>query len=291
MILTKKSRRFFYTFFQEVVILKIYLDVLFLENFLMDYILLMLTGKILQKQKRRMGILAASLIGSGYTMLYVLLLLRTELKSDSLFLLLLQIGNVATAYLMVICAYAKESGKQRGLCLLTLEVCAYLTGGILTWAENTFADFARYRGSLYMATGAVFFSYMFLKEWMKKMRERLFQKKCHLPVRITFGEKQIRCQGLMDSGNSLYEPITGRPVVIVERQLLISNEVPLPDGFFAIPYHAIGTQKGILKGVLADELEIPEQQGEQRWQKVMLGIYEGKVSQKDEYQVILHPNL
>ena len=291
MILTKKSRRFFYTLFQEVVILKIYLDVLFLENFLMDYILLLLTGKILQKQKKGPGMLLAALIGSGYTILYYFLLTAPEQKNGEVLRLVLQIGNLAVTYLMARCAYISSAGKQGVLCVLTMMVLAFVTGGVLTWAEQTFPFFYVHRSRIWMAVGAFFFGYLFLQRWTKDIRQRWFHKKCHLPVCITFGERQIRCLGLMDSGNSLYEPITGRPVVIIERELLTSNEIPMPDGFFAIPYHAIGTQKGILKGVLADELEIPKQQGEQKWHKVMLGIYEGKISQKDEYQVILHPKL
>lgn len=40
----KKSRRFLYCF-REVKTLEIYLDLVFLENFLMDFILLLMVGK------------------------------------------------------------------------------------------------------------------------------------------------------------------------------------------------------------------------------------------------------
>ncbi|MBQ8527965.1 MAG: sigma-E processing peptidase SpoIIGA [Lachnospiraceae bacterium] len=257
----------------------------------MDYMLLLLTGKILQKQKKRMGIVFAALLGSTYTVIYYVALPVMMTDGSGWFQLLLQTGNPAVAYAMVRSAFGDKSGKQNIASVTILLAFAYVTGGVLAWAEETFVYFRQYRSSLWMSVGALLFGYLFLRNWTESIRERLFRKKCHLPVLITLGEKQVRCCGLMDSGNSLYEPITRRPVVIVEKQLFINNNISLPDVFFAIPYHAIGTKKGILKGVLADELEIPAQQGEQRWQKVMLGIYEGKISQKDEYQVILHPKL
>lgn len=284
MILTKKSRRFFYTVFQEVVILEIYLDVIFLENFLMDYILLSLTGKILQKHKKRPGMVAAAILGAAYTSVYTL-------AGVGQMSVVFQIMLPTVMYLMIRCAFEESRGKKGMMCVATCLALSFITGGILSWAEQTFRCVRQFRGKCMTATGAILFGYMFVSGWLEGVRERWFQKKNHLPVCIRFGNRQIQCRGLMDTGNSLYEPVTGRPVVIVERELLTQNHILLPEGFFAIPYHAIGTQKGILKGVLADELEIPEQQGEKRWQKVMLGIYEGKISQKDEYQVILHPKL
>ena len=287
----KKITALFLYSFQEVMILKIYLDVVFLENFLMDYILLLLTGKILQKQKKGLGMMLAASIGSGYSMLYFFLPMEMEMQSRSCLEGIMQLGNLAIAYLMVRCAYKNSKGKQGVLCVLTVTVLAFVTGGILTWAEQTSLFFRTNQSMIFMSAGAICFGYLFLQRWTMDIRRRWFRKTCHLPVILTIGGQKVHCCGLMDSGNSLYEPITRRPVIIVEQQLLIQNEIPLPDGFFVIPYNAIGTQRGFLKGVLADELEIPEQQGEQRWRKVMLGIYEGKVSQKDEYQVILHPKL
>lgn len=291
MILTKKSRCFFYTHFQEVVILKIYLDVIFLENFLMDYILLMLTGKILQKQKKKAGMLLGAAVGSGYTVCSYVLTLSTQTGEGALATAAVQLGNLLASYVMVRCAYIESKGKQALLCVGTMLALSFVTGGVMSWAEQTFWGVHIYRSTILMAVGMTLFGFLFLKRWIEAVRERMFYKKCNLPVILRMEGRQIDCRGLMDSGNSLREPITGRPVVIVEKELLSRHGIGEPKKYFAIPYHAIGTQNGILKGVLADELEIPEQRGEKRWQKVMLGIYEGKISRQDEYQVILHPKL
>ena len=290
-ILTKKSRCFFYTHFQEVVILEIYLDVLFLENFLIDYILLLLTGKILQKQKKRIGMPVAALIGSVYSVFCQVFVPVWIPWENTLMQGTFQIMNLASAYVMAKCAYENVRGKSAWLCVGTMFVLAIVTGGVLSWTEQTFGVFGAERSSVFMAVGTVFFGYLCLQRWIGAVRERMHYRKCNLPVILHMEGRQIGCRGLMDSGNSLCDPITGRPVVIVEKELLLRHGIPEPETYFAIPYHAIGTQKGILKGVLADELEIPEQEGEKRWQKVMLGIYEGKVSGQDEYQVILHPRL
>jgi len=284
-ILTKKSRCFFYTLFQEVVILEIYLDVIFLENFLIDYILLLLTGKILQKQKRGPGILIGAMIGGGYTLFYQVVLLTDAGKSSEAVQVVLQLVNLVFAYVMVRFSYKDTTKKQAVFCVGTLLVLSFVTAGLLSWIEQVF------RSRMLAAVGMVWFGYLFLKKWTEGIRARMYYQKCNLPVVVRLFGKEITCRGLMDSGNSLYEPITHRPVVIVEKELLLRHGIDEPEMYFAIPYHAIGTQNGILKGVLADELEILGQQGEKTWQKVMLGIYEGKISRQNEYQVILHPKL
>lgn len=291
MILTKKSRCFFYTHFQEVVILKIYLDVVFLENFLMDYMLLLLTGKILHKQKKAVGMLFAAVIGSSYSVFSGLAVMFWITEHAALWQGTLQLLNLVTAYIMAKCAYESVNAKSACICVATMLTLAFLTGGLLSWMEQTFLAGIVSRSTVFLAVGTVFFGYLFLQRWVGAIRERMHYKKSNLPVILRLQGKQIGCRGLWDSGNSLREPITGRPVVIVEEGLLLRHGIAQPERYFAIPYHAIGTQNGILKGVLADELEIPGQQGEKRWQKVMLGIYEGKISRQDEYQVILHPKL
>ncbi len=285
MILTKKSRCFFYTLFQEVVILEIYLDVLFLENFLIDYILLLLTGKILQKQMRGPGMLFAAMLGGVYTLFCRVLMLWGAGKANAGVQVAVQVVNILFAYIMVKCAYENTKRRQALFCVGTMYILAFVTEGMLSWIQETL------RSRMLTALGTVWFGYLFLKKWIVLLRERMFYRKCNLPVVVRMFGKEIVCRGLMDSGNSLYEPITHRPVVIVEKELLLQHDIGEPETYFAIPYHAIGTQNGILKGVLADELEILGQQGARSWQKVMLGIYEGKISRQNEYQVILHPKL
>lgn len=293
MILTKKSRRFFYTVFQEVVILEIYLDVIFLENFLMDYILLLLTGKILQRHGRGLRLIGAGVFGGLYTVIWYLSpYFLGEIPDGMWMSLLVQLINLVAAYGMLYIAYSLPAGAEKAIFLLTFYGLAFAMEGILKWITQLFPELKNYQYPIVTVGGMFCFGAMFLQKFTDGMKERMALKNASIPVLIRIGEKLISCRGLMDSGNSLFEPISKRPVVIVEGELLEKNQVKIPaKGFFVIPYHSIGTEKGILKGVLADELEILEEQGEKRWRKVMLGVYEGRLSSKGEYQVILHPKL
>nr|MBQ8252954.1 sigma-E processing peptidase SpoIIGA [Lachnospiraceae bacterium] len=272
--------------------MEIYPDVIFLENFLMDYILLLLTGKVLHRQRHPWGILVAAMAGSSYTVIYYIVLAEASGYAGGNLLRGMSLANFLLLVLMVKAAFHPIRGKELFVCSATCLGLSFVTGGVLHWLERMVPFVRAHSTHLSMLMGSFLFGYLFLKKLYAVIRERYFSETCHLPVSITIGEKKINCTGLMDSGNSLYEPITGKPVVIVEEQMLREHEILQRErGFFAIPYHAIGTEKGMMKGVLADELEIPGEQEEKKWEKVMLGIYEGKISRTGDYQVILHPKL
>ena len=292
MILTKKSRRFFYTVFQEVVILEIYPDVIFLENFLMDYILLMLTGKVLRRKKHPWGILAGAVLGGGYTVFFYMVPGMVAGKSESPLLFLLSVLNFFVLIAMVKFAFHPVRGKELLWCTLTCLGLTFVTVGVLEWLRGIVPLKETDSTHLGILLGSILFGCIFLKKLFSLLVDRDFSRACELPIAITIHGQKLHCMGLMDSGNSLYEPITRKPVVIVEEQVLQEHDIRMEEsGFFAIPYHAIGTEKGIMKGVLADELEIQGEREERKWNRVMLGIYEGKVSQTQKYQVILHPKL
>lgn len=60
----------------------------------------------------------------------------------------------------------------------------------------------------------------------------------------------------MIPGNSLIEPISGKPVSVIEHSLVTKLWEEEPRIFRAIPYHSIGKRHGILKGYLLPELRI-----------------------------------
>jgi stage II sporulation protein GA (sporulation sigma-E factor processing peptidase) len=60
---------------------------------------------------------------------------------------------------------------------------------------------------------------------------------------------------LVDSGNSLVEPISGKPVSVISKDTLNKLRGNEQDIYRAIPYRSIG-RSGILKGYLMQEVEI-----------------------------------
>ena len=103
---------------------------------------------------------------------------------------------------------------------------------------------------------------------------------------------EITISALADTGNSLREPVSGKPVSVIEEDVLNQlNGVKIPERFKVIPYHSIGKDNGMMDGYEIPEIVIEDGKGNIRWQKVIVGISKNKVSANGKYQMILHPDL
>jgi sigma-E processing peptidase SpoIIGA len=112
-------------------------------------------------------------------------------------------------------------------------------------------------------------------------------------VHLCSGEKQETVKALIDTGNQLSEPCTGRPVSILDASCagtLLEKDWEKQRGFFLIPYHSIGQERGLLQGVTIDRMMIED--GRRPVTEVdhpLVAIYQGYVSAQRSYQMILHP--
>ena len=70
------------------------------------------------------------------------------------------------------------------------------------------------------------------------------------------GNSRMTVNALIDSGNSLAEPISGRPVSVVDEKVFMGLKLNESVGYRAIPYHSIGRKHGILRGYLLPELRL-----------------------------------
>jgi len=105
-------------------------------------------------------------------------------------------------------------------------------------------------------------------------------------------------KGLLDTGNSLVEPISRKAVCIVGREIFETDckkegkrKEFLPQKFRVIPYHSVGKENGILCGYEMDRLIIDTDERKVIIEKPMIGISEVPVGSPSTYQMILQPEL
>lgn len=82
------------------------------------------------------------------------------------------------------------------------------------------------------------------------------RENCICRATLICGEDRITVNALLDSGNSLREPISGRPVSVVDGETLLGLWHSGLPGYRVIPYHSIGRRHGILQGYLLPELQL-----------------------------------
>lgn len=108
------------------------------------------------------------------------------------------------------------------------------------------------------------------------------------------GGSRLTVNALIDSGNSLIEPISSKPVSVVDEKVfrgLWHNESP---GYRAIPYHSIGRKRGILQGYLLPELELEIDGMTKRFCEVYVAVSVEQITggaEADSVKMIINPLL
>ena len=110
----------------------------------------------------------------------------------------------------------------------------------------------------------------------------------------------------------LKDPITAMPVIIVQKEILkdilpsiildnltkiVGGDVPKEvyddenlqyiTKFRLIPFSSIGKENGMLLGFKAKKIEIEQEDTKKEIDNVIVGIYENKLSRKNEYNALI----
>lgn len=262
---------------------RLYIDTFFLLNFFMDSLLLFLIRKILKCTATHLRILLAGASGAG------LACAMTVLPFIPVWVKLLA-GYGMVSICMIRISFPEMNFQmvcRAGVCLYGL---AFLTGGVMEFLSVQLPLFRKY-GIGFMGvcmTGLVCYSAVSFFHTQRQKRKN----NSLLSVRVIWQDREAVLQALLDTGNSLYEPIGGKPVSIVEREIM---ERMFGDGrptvFRAIPFHSIGKGHGILEGYEITEMVIFGENEKIKIEKPVVGLFDGKLSTEAAYQMILHPAL
>lgn len=234
----------------------VYLDAWVLLNLLLDYLLLLLAGRIAGAGLTRWWLLLAATFGSLYA--------GAVFWPGWPFLAhpLVQLG---VGVLMVLVAYGSE-GKLLRLVVLFFALSAALGGGLyalsLMWPGGGQLDL---RYILFFAA----LTYCLLSLFCRRLARHAPREL--KPVEVRLNGRQARFTALVDSGNTLTDPMTGKGVMVAEGRRLAPLLPPEADfdhpcqcfpalkeprRFRLLPYRAVGVDQGLLLAVQADSVTV-----------------------------------
>ena len=247
-----------------------YADELFIENAIIDYILLLATAKITGRFAFRWRILTASVLGGVYSVFSVLV---AQDFLGSIFI------KILMASLMVFIVYGYDKRFIR-TCLVFMAVSAAFAGAVMAFsllggasANNAILGPVSFKVLvLSFAACYTIFSLVFSRLTKHRVEGGITS------LRISVGKHTAEISALRDSGNVLTDPVTGEPVIIccleVVSPLLdkrtveilrIRDEDPasaLRDignnqgiRFHLVPYNAVGVHAGLLAAFRPDCIE------------------------------------
>lgn len=266
----------------------IYIDVYFGFNFLMDFLIMLILGIIIKAHNNILRNVLSAITGS----IYAVIILILEIKGGVIYFF----TYVVMAEIMLLIAFGKQALRENIKNVIILYAVTFLLNGMINLiyygfdSEKSITDSAKstYYGKinifivLLVAIAACIFA-----KYGKDLLVEYMKKVCSLyNVCIFLGNSKIKLTALRDTGNSLMEPVTGKPVCVVEKDAIRSFD---DDNlkYILIPYNSVGKQHGLLRAFVADRILVNDIE----IKKVIIGIYEGKLSQSNKYKMILNPDL
>jgi len=288
----------------------IYLDVIFLENIVINYIILYVTGLISKSKIKQKKILLGAAIGAIYSIIYYLL----KLKIYSSFIL-----KIILSIVIIYVSFNSNSFKD----LLKKVLLFYLTSFVFGGAAIAIIYMANPKkitilngvlvGSYTLKTiliGIVVAYFTIIKAF-KIIKIKISKKDLICDISIILNNKEIKTKAMIDTGNLLKEPITNLPVIVMEHTLLYDvmpkeildniNEIlggdlkNIPESIKeeylsklkVIPYSSLGKQNGMLLGIRGEILTINLKEEKKIIDKVIIGIYDKSLTRKGEYKSLL----
>ena len=290
----------------------IYLDIVFIENVLINYIILMATAIISKNKIRYILFLMSASLGGLYSILNYIV--DMSLIENIIFKLIL-------SCVMIQIGFNKLNLKKFFKTLVMFYLTSFTFGGasfmllFLVNPESIIYENGHFIGTypikVAIVGGIVGFIIIYLVS--KLIKNRLTSNNLLCELEIFYNGKNKRMKTLIDTGNLLKEPISKEDVIIVEKESLkefidekvfieiqnimngnllgeVSEEI-YKYKFKVIPFASLGNENGVLIGFKPDYIKIYSPEDDVVKNNVLIGIYEGKLSKSNLYTSLVGLNI
>lgn len=278
----------------------IYIDVFFCVNLVMDFLILKLVSLYIKPQTTYIRCVLGAALGSFLSVLS-LLISYENIIWHMLF------SYIFIAVAMVVGTFGLGKWQELIKRCIVLYVITIFLGGLINFLysytymgvflQNIFIGIRSKTNILWMV-GATLVAYICLKVLVRIVK-RHSNTNMIVAVKLVHKGKESFLTGLIDSGNSLREPYTGKPVHIVCEdaisQLLESQDI-CTERFKLVPFTSVGNKHGLIKVITIDELWVYIIEDTLKYtndaiyikNEVAIGLYEGSLSNVGEFQMLLH---
>ena len=287
--------------------MKIYIDIIFLENLCMNYIILYATGIAMKKQIKHVKLIIASIIGSIYAI--IIYLKMTNIASNIIMKIILSIC-------MIWVSFKSPNYKILLKDLLMFYLVSFVFGGC-SFALIYFISpqNVKIKNGVLVGTYPIkvtliasIIAFIVIQIAFKITKNKLTSEDMICKIELNMNQKTLKTRALIDSGNMLKDPLQGNPVIIIEKEKmakLLSEELlktinkiqknDLRDITYndktslirLIPFSSLGKTNGMLVGIKAKEIKVTYKDEEKNIENIIIGIYDKKISKFNEYNALI----
>lgn len=287
----------------------IYIDIIIVENLIMNYIILYATGLISKNKIYYLRTFFASLIGAIYVAIQYIS--KLNIYSNIIIKIILSI-------IITFIAFNPQNIKKMTKQLILLYLTTFTFGGVATYLiyvlkpQDIVIKNGIYVGTYVLKVifiGAILGTIILMISF-RLSKNKITKKDMICKIKIKLNGKETILNTMVDTGNMLKEPITGNPVVVVEKTALynlmpkeiLNNTESILGGDFEkipediknkyipklkiIPFSSLGKQNGMLIGIKPEKLEVINEQIEEK-NNTIIGIYNKSLTKRGEYNALI----
>lgn len=285
--------------------IEIYADVVFAINVVMDFFIFWIVNKLIMKKSHIGRLVLGAVVASLFYCIFVFISAINIFSTVLLF-----VGSVYIAF--------KPQNLKECLKLIALtNIVAFAVGGVgmgLFYYTNLGGyvgnniEVAIYEFPIKILLSSICFCYITIKLCMSWYKRVIFKKQTFCEVELYIGDKHINIKGLVDTGNSLQEPITKKPVMVAEltavKKILPSTvysayslgenvsdiikniaDDELINNIKIIPFSSLGQKNGVIIGITMDRAVIKDKV----ILKPIVALYSSSLSIDGFYNALLSP--
>ena len=292
----------------------IYIDIIFIENIIMNTIILYATSIILKQKIKIIRLLISSTIGATYSIIMYITKLPIYSSIISKFIL---------SIVMIYIGFRPNNFKKMFKQIIIFYLTSFVFGGValnliyFLRPENISIKNGLFAGEYALKVimfGAII-AFLIIKISMRIIKTKFNNKNMYCNIKLKINEKQIETKAMIDTGNLVKEPITNTPVVIVEESLLegvIPKEIlrnlenilcgnlenlpqKIQDEYLpklrCIPFSSLGKENGMLVGIKISEIIVRNEDEEKKTNDIIIGIYGRSLTKRGEYRALVGVDL
>lgn len=281
---------------------KVYLDITFIVNFIMDFVILLAAGRLSASNMNYPRVILAAVLGAIYA---CALLIWPDSLAYSL------PAKLGFSGLMLVVAFYPSGWKLFIRQMLYFYCISFFAAGAVMALPNlgrTMGNMAN--PSLLWLTGAALLVVMLGKVGGKFLAERIVPGILTFNVEMRFDSERCSGCGFLDTGNSLRDPLTNRPVLVAEYSLLkdclprdfqLAIEAGISENELInnltgsrwahrlrlIPFQSIGQKNGILLGIRADEVVVDTGKRCIAHYDLVVALYRDRLCADESYRMLI----
>jgi stage II sporulation protein GA (sporulation sigma-E factor processing peptidase) len=290
----------------------IYIDLLFLENVIVNYGILLVAEKLSGRYSSVIRRFLSSAVGAIYL---VVMLLCPKIHS------LYSIGGkVLLSVLMVAIAFPCWKVKGWLKALVSFYIASFIFAGAgyalmsLTNQGIYFKNgifYNQLKSDMLMLILTMIFGFLMVRSFADLFKQRIEKESYIVKTYIHIGDRTACLEALIDTGNSLTDPVSKCPVMVAElegiadllpvemvewlknwsgtKETVWESEENLEwkRRIRLIPFNSIGTNHGMLPGFKPDRVSVEKEELQYENTQVVVCICQNRLSVRDQYKAII----